>query len=101
MLFLRESITPLVIIAMAVWAGGAAFVVPPMTATVLHNAPLSMAATASAVHTTLRQLGALIGVALTGLAFTLVASPLVTLMLVSALIHMLLALMIWRRLPTK
>ncbi|HEY0210585.1 MFS transporter [Acerihabitans sp.] len=96
MLFLRDQITLLLIAAMAVWAGGAAFVVPPMTATVLNSAPLSLAATASAVHTALRQLGSLLGVALAGLAFTLIASPLPALMLASALIHLLLALIVWQ-----
>ncbi|WP_410012782.1 DHA2 family efflux MFS transporter permease subunit [Sodalis sp. C49] len=98
---LQDHITPLVIAAMAVLAGGAAFVVPPMTAAVLHSAPLSMAATASAVHTTLRQLGSLMGVALAGLAFTLISSPLATLMLVSMLSHLFLALVVWRGLPLK
>ncbi|WP_213992444.1 hypothetical protein [Sodalis sp. dw_96] len=54
MLFLHDRITPLVIIAMALLAGGAAFVVPPMTSTVLHRAPLAEVATASAVKVRLR-----------------------------------------------
>jgi DHA2 family methylenomycin A resistance protein-like MFS transporter len=101
MLFLADHITPLVIIAMALLAGGAAFVVPPMTSTVLHRAPLAMVASASAVHTTLRQLGSLMGIALTGLVFSLLVSPLAMLMLVSALVHLLLALVVWRWLPEK
>ncbi|MEA9392374.1 MFS transporter [Acerihabitans sp. TG2] len=96
MLCLQQRITPIVIISMALLAGGTAFVVPPMTVTVLRSAPLSMTGTASAIHTTLRQIGSLLGIALASLAFTLLNSPLLLLMPLYALIHILLALTLWR-----
>jgi len=70
--------------------------VPPMTVTVLRSAPLPSAGTASAVHTSLRQIGSLFGIALASLAFTLLSSPLSVLMPVYALITLLLALSIGR-----
>lgn len=96
MLCLQQRFTPPVVIAMMALAGGTAFVVPPMTVTVLRSAPPSMTGTASAVHTTLRQIGSLIGVALAGLVFTLAQAPLAVLMPAAALIHLLLALAIGR-----
>ncbi|MFE8152630.1 MFS transporter [Brenneria goodwinii] len=98
MLGLDEQITFFVVMAMALLAGGVAFVVPPMTATVLSGATPDTAGTASAVHTAFRQIGSLMGIALAGLIFSLAASPLALLMAISALIHVLLALVIIFRL---
>jgi len=96
MMCMQDRITSVVFIAMVLLAGGTAFVVPPMTVTVLRSAPLPSAGTASAVHTSLRQIGSLFGIALASLAFTLLSSPLSVLMPVYALITLLLALSIGR-----
>lgn len=94
MLCLDEQVTFPVVIAMALLAGGVAFVVPPMTATVLSGRSPDTAGTASAAHTAFRQIGSLMGIALAGLIFSLAASPLMLLMALAALIHILLALVI-------
>lgn len=99
MLSLHDGINAEAIGAMVLLAGGTAFVVPPMTVTILRSVPLSKTGIASAIHTTLRQIGSLFGVALSGLAFTLLESPWVVLMLVCALIQIVLALAIWRVKP--
>lgn len=96
MLCMQARITAVVILAMALLAGGTAFVVPPMTVTVLRSAPASLAGTASAIHTSMRQIGSLLGIALASLVFTSVSSPLSVLMPVYALVHLLLALAIGR-----
>ncbi|MDR3533296.1 MAG: DHA2 family efflux MFS transporter permease subunit [Rhodopila sp.] len=49
--------------AMIPLAGGSALAIAPMTAAVLESAPPALAGTASAVLNTLRQLGALLGIA--------------------------------------
>ncbi|NDL64337.1 MFS transporter [Acerihabitans arboris] len=92
MIALDRQITLAVIIAMALLAGGVAFVVPPMTATVLSGKTQDTAGTASAIHTAFRQTGSLVGIALAGLIFSLADSPLTLLMEISALIHLLLAI---------
>ncbi len=92
MLSLDEQMTFSVVIAMALLAGGVAFVVPPVTAIVLSGRASDTAGTASAVHTAFRQTGSLMGIAVAGLIFSLATSPLVLLMVISALIHILLVL---------
>lgn len=96
MLCLHFHITFWVIFFMALLAGGTAFVVPPMTVTVLRSAPVSKSGVASGVHTTLRQMGSLLGIALAGLALSLTPAPLEGMMLMSSLIHFALAGMVWR-----
>lgn len=92
MISLNGQITLMTVVAMALLAGGVAFAVPPMTATVLAGRTQDTAGTASAIHTTFRQTGSLIGIALAGLIFSCTQCPIIVLMGVSALIHLMLAL---------
>uniref|UniRef100_UPI00101F44AD MFS transporter n=1 Tax=Rahnella sp. RFA10(1/100) TaxID=2511202 RepID=UPI00101F44AD len=93
MILLNGQITLLVFISMALLAGGVAFAVPPMTAVVLAGRTRDTAGTASAIHTTFRQTGSLVGIALAGLIFSCTQAPITVLMGLSALVHLLLALM--------
>ncbi|TKI04493.1 MFS transporter [Martelella alba] len=99
MLCLTPGITLYAIIAMALLAGGTAFVVPPMTATILAGSTAGTAGTASAIHTAIRQTGSLLGIALAGLTLSQAGSPLTLIMTVSALFHGGLALVIGVFLP--
>ncbi|CTQ24530.1 Putative methylenomycin A resistance protein Mmr (fragment) [Klebsiella variicola] len=93
MISLHGQITLLAFLSMALLAGGVAFAVPPMTAAVLAGRTQDTAGTASAIHTTFRQTGSLVGIALAGLIFSCTQHPITVLMGLSALVHLLLALM--------
>ncbi|CAG9000254.1 MAG: Antiseptic resistance protein [Candidatus Celerinatantimonas neptuna] len=64
-------------------AGGVAFVVPPMTAVVLHHSPLRESGRASAVHMTIRQNGSLLGIAFASLIMNISGVPVSLLMEIS------------------
>lgn len=93
MISLHGQITLLAFLSMALLAGGVSFAVPPMTAAVLAGRTQDTAGTASAIHTTFRQTGSLVGIALAGLIFSCTQNPITVLMGLSASVHLLLALM--------
>ena len=72
---------------------GLYLLIKPMTAAVLAGRTQDTAGTASAIHTTFRQTGSLMGIALAGLIFSRTQHPVTVLMGLSALVHLLLALM--------
>lgn len=83
--------------AFVLLSGGVAFVVPPMTAAVLHSAPLRESGRASAVHMTIRQNGSLFGIAFASLILNLSSVPVLLFMGLSFAVQLVLAALLgWR-----